>query len=136
MTWLPFAGDIFERIENGMDALFTSDEERLKAENEAKRIENHLKITALHTAASTIRAEVQSESWMTRNWRGFLFMTFGVIICFNYAFRPILNAFLTHDIPEMIIPPDMWDLIKIGLGGYTLALGGARVIRSSQWGKK
>jgi hypothetical protein len=41
-------------------------------------------------------------------------LLFGVIIANNYLIVPIFRT------PAADIPPDMWDLLKLGLGGYVV----------------
>jgi len=68
----------------------------------------------LEAAASIIVAEAQGESWLQRNWRPLLMVMFGIIIANNYIIVPIFNT------PAADIPPDMWDLLKLGVGGYVV----------------
>ena len=68
----------------------------------------------LEAAASIIVAEAKGDSWLQRNWRPLLMVMFGVIIANNYIVVPIFNT------PAADIPPDMWDLLKLGVGGYVL----------------
>ncbi len=68
----------------------------------------------LESAASIIVAEAQGESWLQRNWRPLLMVLFGTIIANNYMLVPIFGT------PAAEIPPDMWDLLKLGVGGYVV----------------
>jgi len=68
----------------------------------------------LEAAAQVIVAEAQGESWLQRNWRPLLMVMFGVIIANNYIVVPIFNT------PAADIPPDMWALLKLGVGGYVV----------------
>ncbi len=68
----------------------------------------------LEAAAKIIVAEAQGESWLQRNWRPLLMVLFGIIIANNYILVPIFNT------PSAEIPPDMWDLLKLGVGGYVV----------------
>jgi hypothetical protein len=68
----------------------------------------------LEAAAKIIVAEAQGESWLQRNWRPLLMVMFGVIIANNYLVVPLFNT------PAALIPPDMWDLLKLGVGGYVV----------------
>jgi len=73
--------------------------------------------TELQEASKIIQAEANSQSWLARNWRPMLMTLFGVIIANNYILYPYLSLFFS-DAPVLDIPPDMWDLLKIGIGGY------------------
>ncbi len=75
--------------------------------------------TILEQQASIVKAEAQSESWLTRNWRPLTMLTFVVIIANNYILYPYLSLFWDKA-PALPIPSDMWSLLKIGLGGYVV----------------
>ncbi len=66
-----------------------------------------------------IEAEAKSSHWLTANWRPLTMLTFVVIVANNYILYPYLALFWP-DAPVLEIPPDMWDLLKIGLGGYVV----------------
>jgi len=85
---------------------------QIKARLGEMAMSGHMK--ELEAAASIIVAEAQGESWLQRNWRPLLMVLFGVIIANNYIVVPIFNT------PAAEIPPDMWDLLKLGVGGYVV----------------
>jgi hypothetical protein len=68
----------------------------------------------IEAAASIIIAEAQGDSWLQRNWRPMLMVLFGVIVANNYIVHPWFGA------PMLPLPPDMWELLKIGVGGYVV----------------
>ena len=68
----------------------------------------------IEEAAATIRAEATGDSWLQRNWRPRLMVLFGVIVANNYLVVPLFGT------PAAEIPPDMWDLLKLGIGGYVV----------------
>lgn len=68
----------------------------------------------IEAAAAIIQAEAQGESWLQRNWRPMLMCLFGLIVANNYMAAPMFGT------PRAEIPPDMWDLLKLGIGGYVL----------------
>lgn len=68
----------------------------------------------IEAAASIIVAEAKGDSWLQRSWRPLLMVLFGVIIANNYLVVPLFGT------PAAAIPPDMWDLLKLGVGGYVL----------------
>lgn len=73
--------------------------------------------------ANVVIAEAKSDSWLAKNWRPVTMLTFVFIIVWNYIVVGTVGAFYTqvHTIP---IPVDMWDLLKLGIGGYI----GARTV--------
>lgn len=81
----------------------------------------------IEAAASIIQAEAQGESWLQRNWRPLLMCLFGLIIANNYLVVPLFGT------PMADIPPDMWELLKLGVGGYVVGRSvekGVKVWRS------
>jgi hypothetical protein len=68
----------------------------------------------IEQAGRIIVAEAQGDSWLQRSWRPLLMCLFGVIIANNYLVVPLFGT------PAADIPPDMWDLLKLGVGGYVL----------------
>lgn len=71
-------------------------------------------IKEIEAAVSIIAAEANGESWLQRNWRPLLMCLFGIIIANNYLIVPLLGT------PMADIPPDMWELLKLGIGGYVV----------------
>ena len=78
----------------------------------------------LEAAAKIIVAEAQGDSWLQRNWRPLLMVMFGTIIANNYLIVPIFNT------PPADIPPDMWDLLKLGVGGYVVGRSTEKSIKT------
>jgi len=71
--------------------------------------------------SSVIIAETQSESWLAGNWRPLLMTMFGVIIANNYIIFPYVELFFGADYAVAIeIPPNMWELLKLGVSGYVV----------------
>jgi len=68
----------------------------------------------IEAAASIIVAEAQGDSWLQRNWRPMLMCLFGIIIANNYIISPTFGTLM------MPLPPEMWELLKIGIGGYVV----------------
>ncbi len=75
--------------------------------------------TLLQSQVKVIVAEITGKSWLQRNWRPLLMAEFGAIILNNYILYPYFKAMFGWDI-IMEIPPDMWALLKLGVGGYVL----------------
>jgi len=81
------------------------------------------KLAVLETAflkakQAIIVAEANSAHWVTSAWRPITMLVFVFIIANNYVLVPYFNMFLEDDIKPLILTPDMWELLKIGLGGY------------------
>lgn len=71
--------------------------------------------------AKTVRAEIVADSWMTRNWRPLTMLIFVTIVANNYLIAPYIQALAAHPLAITLpMPPDLWALLKIGLGGYVI----------------
>ena len=83
--------------------------------------------TNLDTQRSdVIQAEAKSDSWMASNWRPILMLTFTAIVAVNWLILPVVSWFGPHLVP-LVLPPDMWDVLKIGVGGYIVGRSGEKI---------
>lgn len=62
--------------------------------------------------AKVVIAEAQSDSWMAKNWRPITMLSFTGIVLWNYVVVPLAST------TPVLIPGDMWSLLKLGIGGY------------------
>lgn len=92
---------------------------KLDAQRELVRLEQDFRVKMLETdaalaeqQANVIMSEAKSESWLARNWRPILMLTFTFIIAWNFIVSPLFHVGKTE------IPPDMWELLKLGITGY------------------
>jgi hypothetical protein len=111
--------DLVGAVGGVIDKVTTTTEEKLAAQSKLLEIQNAfvMKIAELDTQfaaeqAKVVIAEAQSESWLTRNWRPILMLTFTYIIAHNFVLSPLFS------LPHVDIPTDMWQLLKLGMGGY------------------
>ena len=82
----------------------------------------------LEERAKVIVSEATGQSWLQRNWRPLTMTVFVYIIAHNYIFAPVLKMFF----PQMVtlaIPPDMWDLLKLGIGGYIVGRSAEKIVK-------
>jgi len=82
----------------------------------------------MESAMRVIVAEAQSEHWLVAAWRPITMLTFVVIIANNYILAPYLDAMFGSSL-QLPLPPDLWDLLKIGLGGYVAGRSGEKMIK-------
>jgi hypothetical protein len=75
--------------------------------------------TELKGAVSIILAEAQGESWLQRNWRPLLMLTCIAIIANNYVLYPYMRAIFGWGV-ALDLPEALWELLKIGVGGYVV----------------
>jgi hypothetical protein len=78
-------------------------------------------------AGEIIKAEAQSEHWLTSAWRPITMLSFVAIIVNNYILAPYAMLFFDVNV-ALETPPDLWDLIKIGLGGYVMGRSAEKAI--------
>lgn len=121
LPFLPLLAPILERT---LDRVLpdTVEKDRVRAELQAALLENAAELE--RTAAAVIMAEAQGESWLQRNWRPLLMVLFGVIVANNFLLVPLFGT------PTAEIPPDMWDLLKLGVGGYVVGRSAEKGVRA------
>lgn len=73
----------------------------------------------LEAAMSIITAEAKSEHWIVAAWRPITMLVFVAIIANNFLIYPYLSLFW-GDAPLLNLPESLWELLKIGLGGYVV----------------
>lgn len=115
------AANVIDAVGKVVDNLTTSDKEKLDARIALANIERQFNQDLLTADAqvvkeqsAVIQAEVNSASWMARNWRPILMLTFTYIVAHTYVFAPLFS------LKEVVIPPEMWSLLKLGMGGYVI----------------
>tara|TARA_R100000152_G_C6736725_1_gene160821 strand:- start:488 stop:904 length:417 start_codon:yes stop_codon:yes gene_type:complete len=118
---LGFIGKILEPVTGLVDKLHTSDDERLEAKAVLLQLQTALMTQTLdyekqlaNAQRDIIVSEAQANSWLTRTWRPITMLTLVALI-------------VVAQFTEMEIPPDLWFVIKLGLGGY---VGGRSVEKS------
>ena len=102
-----------ESVGNAFDKNFTSHEERLIQKNSALQKINELGNTLINASTKIIIAEA-SGNWLQRSWRPLIMLMFGVIIFYNMFLA------LLFSLPVTDIKPEMWELMKLGLGGFVI----------------
>ena len=85
-------------------------------------------LASLEAATKTIVAEASSEHKITSTWRPITMLTFVAIIANNYIVYPYLSLFWP-EAPMLALPDDLWDLLKIGLGGYVVGRSGEKIAK-------
>jgi len=126
---LPIIGDIIKSGTDLIKSYFPPDlSPEQKAKLEAGMQQYQLKMneelneyskTIIQEQSKIIQAEVSGDSWMSKNWRPITMLTFVLIIANNYIIYPYVTLF-GGTATSLDIPPDMWALLKIGLGGYVV----------------
>lgn len=93
---------------------------KLKAEFQSEVLKQDYSniATELEARAKIIAAEAQGASWLQRNWRPILMLTIVSIIANNYIIQPYLSLIFPGAALKLDLPQDLWDLMKLGVGGY------------------
>jgi hypothetical protein len=118
---LGFISKILEPVTGLVDKLHTSDDERLEAKAVLLQLQTSLMSQTLdyekqiaQSQRDIIVSETQANSWLTRSWRPIVMLTLvGIVVIAQFT--------------SMEVPPDLWFVIKLGLGGY---VGGRSVEKS------
>ena len=80
-----------------------------------------------------IVAEAQGGSWIQRTWRPITMLTFVFIIANNYIIVPSAQAF-GAPVPTLAIPPGMWGLLTVVLGGYLGGRSAEKIVKLREAG--
>jgi hypothetical protein len=122
-------GDLINSVGGVIDKFVTTDAEKLEAQRKLMELERNFQVQIAQidannakTASEVIIAETKSESWAARNWRPVTMLTFTYIIAHNYVFAPLFG------LPALPIPPDLWKLLDIGMGGYVFGRSAEKIV--------
>ena len=102
-----------------IDKFFPDPAEAAKQKLNLFEMQQRGELVELEAAMTIITAEAKSEHFIVAAWRPITMLTFVVIIANNYLLYPYLSLFW-EAAPILELPPDMWGLLKIGLGGYVV----------------
>jgi predicted MFS family arabinose efflux permease len=126
---IPVVGKIIEKIVGVVDQHVEDKDAaaKLKADITLSAMSmDHSEIqTLVKEQASIVRAEATGHSWLQRNWRPMLMMIIILIIFNNYVLFPYLSLFTTKAV-MLVLPEQLWGLIKIGVGGYVVGRSGEK----------
>lgn len=118
-----FGGSVVKDLLAGLDKLFTSKEEKIKAENVIKQILIEKKLELQKMQTEIILAEANG-NWLQRSWRPILMLSFGFIVIYVKFIAPIFGL----TIPEL--ENEFWILLQIGIGGYVVGRTGEKMMDS------
>lgn len=125
MNILNLLSQVFEPAARLIDAVHTSEDEKLKAKNglmviQASVVSEAIEYeTALMNAKrDIIVAEAKSESWLTRNWRPIIMLSLtSAVLAYWFGLTPTDEVTGLSIIPNSIVER-MYSLVQIGVGGY------------------
>tara|TARA_R100000951_G_C2572500_1_gene159216 strand:- start:166 stop:561 length:396 start_codon:yes stop_codon:yes gene_type:complete len=124
-----FGGSVVKDLLGGLDNLFTSKEEKIKAENVIKQIliQKELELQKMQT--EIIVAEAKG-NWLQRSWRPILMLSFGFIVIYVKFVGPLF------DLRIPILEDEFWTLLQIGIGGYVVGRTGEKMMKTYSETKK
>ena len=118
MIW-SLIGSIVGKVLDIVDNVVEDKDEanRLKFEIQRQLIEN--KSNELESAAKIVLAEAQG-SWLQRNWRPLLMVTFAGLVVAHWF------GFTAPDIPESV-QNSLLNIVMVGVGGYVVGRSGEKI---------
>lgn len=124
-----FGGSVVKDLLGGLDNLFTSKEEKIKAESVIKQIliEKELELQKMQT--DVILAEAKG-NWLQRSWRPILMLAFGFIVIYVKFIAPLFDL----RIPEL--EDEFWNLLQLGIGGYVVGRSAEKISKNISISKK
>ena len=122
-------------ISDIIDSLHTSKEEKAQLQIAFITAQGQLQNELDGFRRDIIVAEAQGESALQRNWRPILMLTIVAIVANNYIIFPYLTM-IWSGAPILDLPVALWDLMKIGVGGYIVGRSGEKMITNWKDNKK
>lgn len=122
-------GGLVKDLLGGLDNLFTSKEEKIKAENVIKQIliEKQLELQKMQTEIIVTEAK---GNWLQRSWRPILMLAFGFIVIYVKFIAPLFDL----KIPEL--ENEFWNLLQLGIGGYVVGRSAEKISKNVTFDKK
>ncbi|MBL4595481.1 MAG: hypothetical protein JKX99_02770 [Robiginitomaculum sp.] len=94
-------------------------DQRFALEQQIERLLIEQEKAFVEAGRDVVVAEATGESWLQRNWRPISMLVFVAVIANNYLIAPYVQAFGGVAV-VLEIPPGMWGLLTMGLGGYVV----------------
>ena len=116
-----------------LDKFFPDKDEAAKAKLHLLEMQQNGELSKLQIRAGIITSESKSEHFIVAAWRPILMLVFTFIIFNNYVLAPYMGLIFSVDI-SLEIPDNMWDLLKLGIGGYVTSRGVEKSIK--EWKSK
>lgn len=120
---IPVVGKIIEGVIGLVDKAVLDKDEAARIKAELTRLaftqEHERFVRLVEEQASIIRTEA-SGNWIQRSWRPILMLVIITIIANNYLVAPYLIPFFPGHVRVLDLPPELWNLMTIGVGGYII----------------
>ncbi len=116
-------------IDDALNKFIPDPAQKAAATAQVLQIIETAKTSLVQSQASVINSEIASTSWLAKSWRPITMLVFVGIVFNNYVLFPYWNM-LFHTGVELPLPPDMWGLLKIGIGGYIFCRTGEKMVQN------
>lgn len=126
---IPIIDTVLNTVNNVIDKIFPDKTEADKAKAEIQRAVLGIDRAVIEESARVIFGEVQGQSWLQRNWRPILMLGIVIIVMNNYLVYPYLSLFWNKAM-VLVLPDDLWSLMKIGVGGYIIGRSTEKIAES------
>lgn len=130
---LNWVKDLIQPVTDLIDNLHTSDAERDEAKIRLLEVTHELQTRLLDFETDLVKAQSKiiiteaQGGWLAASWRPITALTFTFIIAWNYILQPIFS--MVTPLPRLDIPPDMWTLLTVMIGGYVGSRGIEKTVR-------
>lgn len=112
-----------------IDKLIPDKEAAAAAKIKLLELEQAGELEELKQRGGIVKAEAESQHWLTAAWRPITMLSFVAIVVNNYILAPYIALFFGADI-SLEIPPNLWDLLQIGIGGYIVGRSGEQIAKA------
>lgn len=111
-----------------IDRFFPDPAEAATKKMELFALQQKGELVEMESAMRVIVAEAKSDHFIVAAWRPITMLVFVFIIANTYIIYPYLSLFWP-DAPSTPIPESLWDLLKIGIGGYVAGRTGEKMMK-------
>ncbi len=125
---LPFIGPLLGIGEKIIDKIWPDPAKAAEAKAKLAAMASQGELDDMRIHMQAIVAEAKSEHAITATWRPITMLVFVAIIANNYIVAPYVHLIFGVDV-QLPLPPQMWDLLKIGLGGYVVGRSVEKVVK-------
>lgn len=110
---IPIIGDLVKGVTGIIDELVEDKDKANEIRAAVVLRAMDAQSTAMQAGRDVVVAEAKGESWLQRNWRPILMLTFAGLVVARWF------GLSDHAISEAV-EMKLWDIIQIGVGGYVV----------------
>lgn len=119
----PIISDVVQRV------LPASSDKKAEIEREARLALLEHADSIEQIRGRIVLEEAKSQHWMTATWRPALMWIAIIIISVNFLVFPIIGIFYPQIMENVLpLPPELWQLLTLGVGGYIVGRSGEKMI--------